>query len=242
MHPTNEQQQNQFSSIELLAIYILATSLLVGSALGSASISMAALYRCMDETGQWAFTDRTIQMTQCALLSEGSQSTSPLPTSPANAPTVGITEPSVAPRVLPLDEALLPSDHSISIPVRRIGQLYVVSVELNAARTVQLILDTGASHTILSQEVVRELALLPSDYRPGLVRLKTANGSVDAQVVRIDSMKIAAAEVRNSTAAVHTVPDFPTGVDGLLGLSFLHQFEITLDSSKGELRLKQVSP
>ncbi len=133
-------------------------------------------------------------------------------------------------------------DHGISIPVRRIGHLYLVSVELNGSRTAQLILDTGASHTILSQEVVRELALLPSDYRPGLVSLKTASGSVDAQIVRIDSMKIATAEVRNSSAAVHTVPDFPVGVDGLLGLSFLHQFEITLDSNKGELRLKRVQP
>lgn len=242
MLPTNAHQQNQFSPIGQWAIYILATSLLVGSTLEPTSVSIAALYRCMDHTGQWVFTDRTVQMPLCVLLSEGSQSTSPLSSSPANAPTVNIAEPSVAPRVRHLDEALLPSDRGISIPVRRIGHLYVVSVELNGARAAQLILDTGASHTILSQEVVRELALLPSDYRPGLVRLKTANGSVDAQMVRIDSMKIATAEVRNSTAAVHTVPDFPTGVDGLLGLSFLHQFDITLDSSKGELRLKQVSP
>ena len=76
----------------------------------------------------------------------------------------------------------------------------------------------------------------------GLVMLKTAGGSVDAQVVRIDSMKIATAEVRNSTAAVRTVPDFPAGVDGLLGLSFLHQFEVTLDTAKGELRLRRGAP
>lgn len=125
--------------------------------------------------------------------------------------------------------------------MRRIGQLlYVVPVELNGSRMAQLILDTGASHTVLSQEIVRELALLPSDYRPGLVILNTASGSVNAQVVRIDSMKIATAEVLNSSAAVHTMPDFPAGVDGLLGLSFLHQFEVTLDSDKGELRLKRV--
>jgi aspartyl protease family protein len=133
-------------------------------------------------------------------------------------------------------------DSGVAIPVRRIGQLYVVPVELNGAKTAHLILDTGASHTILSQELVRDLALMPSDFRPGLVVLKTAGGSVDAQVVRIDSMKIATAEVKNSSAAVHTVPDFPPGIDGLLGLSFLHQFEVTLDSSKGELRLKKVQP
>jgi predicted aspartyl protease len=94
----------------------------------------------------------------------------------------------------------------------------------------------------LSQEIVRELALLPSDYRPDLVLMKSASGSVDAQIVRIDSMKIATAEVRNNSAAVYTVPDFPAGVDSLLGLSFLHQFEVTLDSNKREFRLKRVQP
>ena len=70
--------------------------------------------------------------------------------------------------------------------------------------------------------------------------MKSASGSVDAQEVRIDSMKIATAEVRNSSAVVYTVPDFPAGVDSLLGFSFLHQFEVTLDSSKRELRMKRV--
>ena len=118
-------------------------------------------------------------------------------------------------RVLPLDGPPTTADQGIAIPMRRIGQLYVVPVELNGSRMTQLILDTGASHTILSQEVVRELTLLPSDFRPDLVLLKTASGSVNAQVVRIDSMKIATAEMLNSSAAVHTMPDFPAGVDGL---------------------------
>lgn len=118
----------------------------------------------------------------------------------------------------------------------------MVPVELNGSRTAQLILDTGASHTTLSQEIVRELALLPSYYRPDLVLMKTASSSVDAQVVRIDSMKITTAEVRNSSALSKRCRIFPQAWTGLLSLSFLHQFEVTLDSSKGELRLKRVQP
>ena len=52
-----------------MAIYTLATSFFVGSALGPASVSMATLYRCIDQTGRSVFTDRTAQMTQCAPLS-----------------------------------------------------------------------------------------------------------------------------------------------------------------------------
>jgi len=226
---------------ELRALHLLASVLFIGFVLAPAAVSLAALHRCIDQAGQSIFTDRTVQMTHCIQLSEENPSTSfPAPSSiPA---AIDVTDPPSAAHMPSLETSPTALDQGISIPIRRIGHLYVVPVELNSSRTAQLILDTGASHTILSQEIVRDLALLPSDYRPGLVSLKTASGSVDAQVVRIDSMKIATAEVRNSSAAVHTVPDFPAGVDGLLGLSFLHQFEITLDSNKGELRLKRIQP
>jgi clan AA aspartic protease (TIGR02281 family) len=227
------------------------TSLLRGAIAGSLGVLTflpsytlaGGLFRCLDSNGQSVFTDRLAQMTQCVPLSNESASTSVA--SPAAAPSLTApvaAEHSLTTRLMQIEAQPVTADSSVAIPVRRIGQLYVVPVELNGFRTAQLILDTGASHTILSQELVRDLALMPSDFRPGLVVLKTAAGSVDAQVVRIDSMKISTAEVKNSSAAVHTVPDFPPGVDGLLGLSFLHQFEVTLDSSKGELRLKKAPP
>jgi clan AA aspartic protease (TIGR02281 family) len=200
------------------------------------------LFRCVDTNGQSVFTDRLAQMTQCVPLSHESASSVSSSAANPSSPIPAVTEHSLTTRLLPVETQPVILESGVTIPVRRIGQLYVVPVELNGARTAHLILDTGASHTILSQELVRDLALMPSDFRPGLVVLKTAAGSVDAQVVRIDSMKIATAEVKNSSAAVHTVPDFPPGIDGLLGLSFLHQFEVTLDSSKGELRLKKVQP
>jgi clan AA aspartic protease (TIGR02281 family) len=203
----------------------------------------AGLFRCVDGNGQSVFTDRTAQMTQCVPLAHENSSSS-VASTPAGTPLPipVASEHSLTTRVVPVELQPVNLDSGVAIPVRRIGQLYVVPVELNGAKIAHLILDTGASHTILSQELVRDLALMPSDFRPGLVVLKTAAGSVDAQVVRIDSMKISTAEVKNSSAAVHTVPDFPPGIDGLLGLSFLHQFEVTLDSSKGELRLKKVQP
>ena len=219
---------------------VAADCLFVGLMLMPSPGWSGGLFRCVDANGQAVFTDRTAQMRQCQPFSIDNPGPTVATPAPATPPPVASTELSLATRMVQPDLHPAPPDPFITVPVRRIGQLYVVGVELNGSRTAQLILDTGASHTILSQELVRDLALLPSDYRPGLVVLKTAGGSVDAQVVRIDSMKIAAAEVKNSAAAVHTVPDFPPGVDGLLGLSFLHQFEVTLDSGKGELRLKRI--
>ncbi|MBK5282672.1 MAG: retroviral-like aspartic protease family protein [Nitrospiraceae bacterium] len=222
---------------------LLAGFALAGQSLAPAEVFSAGLYRCVDGMGQVVFTDRLAQMTQCVPLSVENPTASPLPASSAPTPPApASTELSLATRLVPPEQLATSAEDGMAIPLRRIGQLYVVPVELNGMRTAHLIVDTGASHTILSQELVRDLALLPSDFRAGLVVLKTAGGSVDAQVVRIDSMKIATAEVRNSSAAVHTVPDFPAGVDGLLGLSFLHQFEVTLDTAKGELRLRRGQP
>jgi clan AA aspartic protease (TIGR02281 family) len=209
---------------------------LCGSTL-SAPASSAGLFRCVDHNGQSVFTDRPAQMTDCRpLVVESSPSPAP-PTVSAPVLLPPAVEPAMAPPT-PRSDGPVPVDSGIAVPVRKIGHLYVVPVEVNGTRTAQLILDTGASHTILSRELVRDLALPSSDFQPGLVTLKTAGGAVDAQLVRIDSMKIAAAEVRRSLAAVHTVPDVPSGVDGLLGLSFLRQFEVTLDTMKGELRLR----
>jgi len=222
---------------------LLACFTLAGQALAPAGVFSAGLYRCVDGMGQSVYTDRLAQMTQCVPLSVESPAASPLPASSAPTPSgPASAELSLATRLVPPEQLATSSEAGIVIPLRRIGQLYVVPVELNGTRTAHLIVDTGASHTILSQELVRELALLPSDFRSGLVVLKTAGGSVDAQVVRIDSMKIATEEVRNTSVAVHTVPDFPAGVDGLLGLSFLHEFEVTLDTAKGELRLRRGQP
>lgn len=223
------------------SLSILVGSVLTAAGLVPTPVSSAGLFRCLTKDGQTVFTDRPAQMTQCEPLLVESGPSSPsaaITPAPPIAPALP-TELSITSRVAPLDISVPTADSNIAVPVRKVGQLYVVSVELNGTRMAHLILDTGASHTILSQELVRDLALMPSDFRPGLVLLKTAGGSVDAQVVRIDSMKIATAEVRNSSAAVHTVPDFPAGIDGLLGLSFLHEFEVTLDTMKSELRLKR---
>ena len=101
-----------------------------------------------------------------------------------------------------------------------------------------LILDTGASHTILSPQVADDLGLL-GDPESQLVTLKTAGGPVQAKVVRVDSIRIAEAEVQETYAAIYELPDSPPGIDGLLGLTFLRQFQVTLDTAKGLLHLRK---
>jgi hypothetical protein len=53
-------------------------------------------------------------------------------------------------------------------------------------------------------------------------------------------MKVAEAEVRSSLAAIYDLPDAPPGVEGLLGLTFLRQFEVRLDSAHNQLHLGKI--
>lgn len=126
---------------------------------------------------------------------------------------------------------------AVTVPLERLGGLLIVTVSLNHDRPAKLIVDTGASHTLLSHKIAQDLGLfsLPP---VALVTLQTVSGSVQAEVVQIDSIQLAGAEVRQSLAAIHDMPEAPPGIEGLLGQSFLHQFEVTVNGAKGELRLR----
>ena len=79
---------------------------------------------------------------------------------------------------------------------------------------------------------------LYSTGHPARVSIHTAGGTVQADSVVLDSLRIAGAEVRNSHAFIHDLPDLPLAVDGLLGLSFLGAYQVTLDTTRGELVLR----
>ncbi|HNI69371.1 MAG TPA: retropepsin-like aspartic protease, partial [Nitrospira sp.] len=83
-----------------------------------------------------------------------------------------------------------------------------------------------------------ELGLASTAYATRVL-LHTATGSVQVDAVILDAIRIGGAELKNSQVLIHDLPDLPFTVDGLLGLSFLGAYQITLDSSRGELHLKR---
>ena len=129
----------------------------------------------------------------------------------------------------------------VTVPLERVGHLFVVSVNLNGERDARLILDTGASHTILSQDLALDLGLL-ADPAVRSVTLNTVGGPVIADLVKVPSIRIGSAEVQNSLAAVFDFSDRPNGVEGLLGLTFLGDFEVTLDAKRKQLHLRSSAP
>lgn len=189
----------------------------------------SALYSCTDSSGDTVITDSPAQLRGCTLLSAGrSAAPEQLPLETPAPPRIAEPEP-------PRDHQTQPS--TFSVPLERIGSLLVVTIQINGARPAKVILDTGASHTILSYAVARDLGLWALHPATSMT-MQTVGGTVQADVLPITSIGIGGAEVRNSLAAIYDLPDAPAGIQGLLGQSVLSQFEVTLNAEKGELRLR----
>ena len=198
----------------------------------------AVTYECMDATGAVIFTDSPSQLTRCVTAIKGTSAAIGQP-APAPAAAGAGMQPSAPPALVQSEPAASSiSPAGVAVPVTKVGRSLVVQARLNGTRDARLIVDTGAEITVLSHAVALDAGLLPS-MTVATVTLNTAGGSVRADVFRVGSVSLGTAEARNVTAVVHDLPDAPAGVDGLLGLTFLDQFLVTVDAQKGELHLKR---
>jgi len=124
-----------------------------------------------------------------------------------------------------------------SIPIEKHGQVVVVEAMLNNKTSAKFVVDTGASYTMISAATARELAIDASRSQRTMP-FQTANGVIQAPLTSLDSVTVGGMEIKNITAAIHDViPD--DKVAGLLGLNFLSNFRMDIDTQKGLLHLEK---
>lgn len=201
------------------------------------TFATGTLFECVDAGGKTVFTDSPRQFLSCHAVNLLSPKASTGPTPPTSMPVAPD-----APRHVgktPSSPLLLDYSHATAVPVEPLGSVLVVMATLNDSKQARLIVDTGASQTIISRRLATELGLASTAYATRVL-LHTASGSVQVDAVILDAIRIGGAELRNSQVLIHDLPDLPFTVDGLLGLSFLGAYQITLDSSRGELHLKSL--
>jgi aspartyl protease family protein len=113
----------------------------------------------------------------------------------------------------------------------------IIQATLNNKRSAKFVVDTGASYTLISSALARDLAI-DVGANPKTLPFQTANGLIQAPVTSLESIAVGGMEIRNLPAAVHdAVPD--PEVAGLLGLNFLSNFRMDIDTQKGVLHLEK---
>jgi clan AA aspartic protease (TIGR02281 family) len=196
----------------------IARSLSLAASLSVFSVPLAAaeFYRWVDEKGIVHFTDNLHNVPEgrrgTAKRIQGSAPRSGLPPLPP-APSKG------------------------SVPFEKHGSVVIVQATLNGSTPVKLILDTGASFTMISSATAKQLDIDTSQ-NTRTMPFQTANGTIQAALINLESIAVAGLELKNLTAAVHDALPDPE-VAGLLGLNFLTNFRLDIDSEKGLVHLEK---
>ena len=123
----------------------------------------------------------------------------------------------------------------VGIPLHRRGNHFVVDATPARGRSIRLLIDTGASLTIFTPDVLEQRGIRYQDTgRTGV--FNTANGRVRAPVYKLDSLAVGDWEVRQIEIGILDLGG-RSGVDGLLGMNFLNHFQFFIDQNEAVLRL-----
>lgn len=182
----------------------------------------AQIYKWVDRDGRVHFTDTTAGIPpEYHSRIEEKASTSPLL-------TPGLTAPSPAPArsaVVPMPA--LPAPGGYTVPLRRDGNVRVVEAVVDGTVRLQLLLDTGAEFTVLSKAAARSLSL--NLHNMAFIPLRSASGVFFAPMTKVRTITVGTATVPDVEVVIH---DATPGLDGLLGMSFLEHFSVSMTDTR----------
>ncbi|MEA2093266.1 MAG: TIGR02281 family clan AA aspartic protease, partial [Pseudomonadota bacterium] len=132
-------------------------------------------------------------------------------------------------------EQPVPLTEVAGIPLHRSGHHFLVDARPNNARSIRLLIDTGASLTILTPDTLERLGIHYTNTGKTNV-FTTANGLVRAHVYTLDALSVGDWQVSRLEIGVLDLGD-GSGIDGLLGMNFLQHFQFYIDQNDALLRL-----
>ena len=135
-------------------------------------------------------------------------------------------------RVTPERHSIAPAPPSYAVPLRRDGNAMLVEALVGGTLRTRLLLDTGAEFTVLSTAAARRLALNLGN--AAVIPLRSASGVFFAPMIKVQSIAVGDAAAYDVEVVVH---DATPGLDGLLGMSFLDNFLVTISISDEKLVL-----
>jgi len=129
--------------------------------------------------------------------------------------------------VHPVNVAAIRNTERPAIPFTFVDDgLIVVPVSLNGHAGYKFLLDTGASHSIVSGETATQLRI-PID---STATLATMDGKIPITVRTLDVFQMGPVRLRRASIAVADWEMLRTlRVDGILGADYLRQFKLSID-------------
>ena len=124
----------------------------------------------------------------------------------------------------------------VSIPYHPVGNQIVVRVVLDGNIRSDMLLDTGASITVIAEQLAR-LGRFPVK---GNIRLHNiSRNAVSAKIVRLQSLQVGPLSREGLKVAVADMPSLHTkGVDGILGMDMLQGMSVHIDRKNQKLILE----
>jgi len=120
------------------------------------------------------------------------------------------------------------SGNAETFPAPGVGGVVKVSVTVNNVPGT-FVLDTGASFVAVGASFAKKAKI--EIEQGSSVRLHTANGIGEGQLGRADTIQLRSLKAKNVPVVVEadSAAAYGPGVEGLLGLSFLSRFNVTID-------------
>lgn len=220
----HRRSHTAWSSRSLLTFWLTILLALAGGAAGE-------IYKWTDSSGRVHFTQdlSSVPVAQ-RVAAESAAKRKPGPSrvqiySPPAARQSSVTRPTSA-------KLTAASGKVYRIPVQPSGSSMSVQVRINRQLDVPFHIDTGATDVVLPSWAAKQLGLDLEDARSGVYG--TANGIVKQKLVKLDSVSLQGAEVRNVPATVSKSMSY-----GLLGLSYFNHFHYTIDPVAGVVTLRR---
>ncbi|MDF5715145.1 MAG: retropepsin-like aspartic protease [Rhizonema sp. NSF051] len=137
--------------------------------------------------------------------------------------------------VLPTPEQFNQQQEVVSVPIkRRVGGTPIIEVTFNGNRHFEMILDTGASGTVITQNMAAELGVVAV----GRAQANTASSkSVEFPIGYINSMEVGKVIVHKVAVAI-AGEELETG---LLGHDFFGNYDLTIKRNVVEFRPQATS-
>jgi clan AA aspartic protease (TIGR02281 family) len=208
----------------------MRTLFLISALLGLLTAAAhGTIYKWTDQNGKVHFTDNVWaippEYRQQAEERRGGTAPTQRPEQPPELPLTTLP---------PADD---PGSKHYIIPFRRAGSMMLVDVVVDQFLKSHLLVDTGATFTVISTAMARQLALNLDN--AALIPLQSASGVFLAPLTKVKSIAVGDAVAQDVEVVVHDIGQGITG--GLLGMSFLDNFQVTINTTVERMTLSPLT-